>query len=172
MPHPLQGFISVLLKQFNPLCQYNSADIIKNTHDDMLILLFCLRANNFNSPSGRESECVCVSVCIKDRKWEHGEMMGECKRHFSDEEAPGGKLLLSTLVLVLRVTCRESSRYHTRTDPCVHIYTHIEKICSNTSQLSILKYAYWCWCCKVKRFKVPEQGTERTKLTEKATQSW
>lgn len=84
-----QGSIIVHPKQLNLLCQYNFADIIKNTHDDMLILLFCLRANNFNSPGGRESECV--SVCMRERKWEHGEMMGECKRHSSDEGAPGEK---------------------------------------------------------------------------------
>lgn len=87
--HIPQGSIIVHPKQLNLLCQYNFADIIKNTHDDMLILLFCLRANNFNSPGGRESECV--SVCMRERKWEHGEMMGECKRHSSDEGAPGEK---------------------------------------------------------------------------------
>lgn len=65
MAHPLQGFIIVGVKQFNPLRQYNSADIIKNTHDDMLILLFCLRANNFNLPGGRESVSECdVCVCV------------------------------------------------------------------------------------------------------------
>lgn len=68
MAYPLQGFIIFRVKQFNPLCQYNPADIIKNTRDDMLILLFCLRANNFNLPGGRENvyarECVSVRVCV------------------------------------------------------------------------------------------------------------
>lgn len=55
MPRPLQGSIIIRVKWLNPLCQYNPADILKNTHDDMLILIFCLRANNFNLPGERES---------------------------------------------------------------------------------------------------------------------
>lgn len=36
----------------------------ENTHDDMLILLFCLGANSFNLP-GRRDACVCVCACVK-----------------------------------------------------------------------------------------------------------
>lgn len=62
---PLQGFIIFRVKQFNPLCQYNPADIIKNTCDDMLILLFRLRANSFNLPGGRENVHACDCVCVR-----------------------------------------------------------------------------------------------------------
>ena len=35
--------------------------------------------------------CACVRVSVKEREKMSDEMMGVCKRHFSDEEAPGGE---------------------------------------------------------------------------------